>query len=194
MKLRLPQKRWKKIVVISFPVMVLLAVVGMFLLNYFSNMEPSFSQNASSSPLVVTSSAFGNGVSIPIKYTGDGENINPPLQIYEIPESTVSVVLIVDDPAFPLMTWNHWLVWNIPVINGTVSIDEASTIGIQGKNSWRTNIYGGPDPPFGTHNYYFKAYALNINLDLNSDQGKSAVLSAMNNHVLAKGELVGAYP
>lgn len=190
----LPERKWKRILVISIPIVILLSVLGLFLLNYFSNIEPSFTQNASSSPLVVTSSAFGNGASIPVKYTGDGENVNPPLRIEGIPEDTASVVLIVDDPAFPLMTWNHWLVWNIPVINGTVIVEEASSIGIQGKNSWRTNTYGGPDPPFGIHNYYFKAYALNINIDLNSDQGKSAILSAMNNHVLAKGELVGAYP
>jgi len=119
----------------SIPVMVLIAVVGMFLLNYFSNIKPSFSQKGASSTLIVTSSAFGNGVSIPVKYTGDGENVNPPLQIESIPEGTVSVVLIVDDPAFPLITWNHWLVWNIPVINGTLPIDEALTIGLQGKNS-----------------------------------------------------------
>ncbi len=189
----LPQKRWKKILVIAIPVIIILGLAGLFLSNYFSNIEPSFAAGASSNPLVVASPVFNNLASIPVKYTGDGENINPPLQVTGLPQGAESLVVIVDDSSIPLMTWNHWVVWNIP-INETVVIDENSSLGVVGRNSWRSNSYGGPDPPFGSHNYVFKVYALDTTLDLESSAGKSAVLGAMNGHVLAKGELTGIYP
>ena len=128
---------------------------------------------------------------IPVKYTGDGENVNPPLKIDSVPEGTQSLVVIMDDPILPFMTWNHWVMWNIPV-SGVV--DENSAPGVQGRNSWNSNAYGGPDPPFGPHTYHFKAYALDTMLDLKAEAGKSVVLNAMNNHVLAKSELYGVYP
>ncbi len=99
----------------------------------------------------------------------------------------------MDDSSTPLITWNHWVVWNIPA-NSTVEVSENSQQGVVGRNSWRSNSYGGPDPPFGSHTYDFKVYALDVVLDLNSDAGKNAVLKASNNHVLAKGELAGVYP
>ena len=64
--------------------------------------------------LVVTSPAFMDGEHIPSKYTCDGENVSPPLNIRGIPEGTKSLVLIVDDPDAPIGTWVHWVVWNIP--------------------------------------------------------------------------------
>ncbi|MEN8258327.1 MAG: YbhB/YbcL family Raf kinase inhibitor-like protein, partial [Thermodesulfobacteriota bacterium] len=64
--------------------------------------------------LTISSSAFASQEMIPSIYTSDGEDISPPLTWSGLPESTKSLVLIVDDPdapdpAAPKMTWVHWL-------------------------------------------------------------------------------------
>jgi Raf kinase inhibitor-like YbhB/YbcL family protein len=140
--------------------------------------------------LVITSPAFEHNQYIPSKYTCEGDNINPPLEIAGIPEGTKSLVLIVDDPDAPGGIFNHWVVWNI----APVSVIEAGSVpGIEGINGFRKLMYGGPCPPSGEHRYIFRVYALDILLDLSSNAQKHEVESAMEGHILAKGELVGLY-
>ena len=141
--------------------------------------------------LSVTSPAFENNKLIPAKYTCDGDDVNPPLTIEGIPEGTKTLALIVDDPDCPTGTWDHWIVWNIPA---TASKIEENTIpGTEGMNDFRRRSYGGPCPPSGTHRYFFKVYALDAKLDLSPTSRKRDVEKAMQDHVLAKGELVGLY-
>jgi len=140
--------------------------------------------------LIVKSSVFENNNFIPAKYTCDGEDVNPPLEISAIPEGTRSMVLIVDDPDCPTETWDHWIVWNIPPSD---RIEENTAPGIEGLNSFRKHSYGGPCPPSGTHRYFFKVYALDTKLTLNTNSRKKDVEKAMKGHELAKGELVGLY-
>ena len=114
-------------------------------------------------------SVFENNTKIQEKYTCKGENINPPVSISGIPSNAKTLALIVDDPDAPAGTWDHWIVFNIPIIN---KIDEDSIPGIEGLNSFRRNNYGGPCPPSGTHRYYFKIYALNTLLKLSGNSNK----------------------
>ena len=140
--------------------------------------------------LSVESPAFENNKLIPAKYTCDGENVNPPLNIEGVPEETKSLVLIVDDPDAPMGTFDHWVVWNI---QPTGRIGENTVPGTEGISSYRKHSYGGPCPPSGTHRYFFKVYALDTKLNLNPDSKKKNVEKAMESHTLAKGELVGLY-
>jgi Raf kinase inhibitor-like YbhB/YbcL family protein len=140
--------------------------------------------------LKVSSDAFGYGEMIPEKYTCDGKNISPPLDIENIPEEAKCMVLIVDDPDAPVATWIHWLVWNIPV---THHIHESEVHGIEGLNDFKQHHYGGPCPPSGIHRYFFKVYALNELLNLSSNSKKMDVEKAMSEHIIAFGELVGLY-
>jgi len=141
--------------------------------------------------LSVTSPAFENNQLIPAKYTCDGDDINPPLTIEGIPEGTKTLALIIDDPDAPMGTWDHWIVWNIPAT--TSKIAENTVPGTEGMNDFRKRSYGGPCPPYGTHRYFFKVYALDVKLDLSPTSRKSDLEKAMQGHVLAKGELVGLY-
>jgi hypothetical protein len=140
--------------------------------------------------LSVTSKAFISKAAIPQKYTCDGENVNPPLEISGIPEEARSLVLIVEDPDAPSGTWLHWLVWNIPV---TRHIGEDEIPGEQGLNDFRRNAYGGPCPPSGTHRYFFKIYALDDLLDLPEGSVRKDIEDAMRDHIVAFGELEGRY-
>jgi len=140
--------------------------------------------------LVITSPAFENNGFIPSKYTCDGEDVNPAISIDGLPEGTLSLVLIIDDPDAPMGTWDHWIVWNIPP---TKIIEENSVPGIEGLNDFRKHTYGGPCPPSGIHRYFFKVYALNTQLTLSSTSKKREVEKAMRGHILAQGELIGRY-
>jgi Raf kinase inhibitor-like YbhB/YbcL family protein len=140
--------------------------------------------------LVVTSSAFENKGRIPSKYTCDGENVNPPLNIQGIPEAAKSLVLIVDDPDAPMGTWVHWVVWNIPV---TEKIGEDSVPGTEGVSTSGGHSYSGPCPPSGTHRYFFKVYALDTRLDIDPNSKKKDVEKAIEGHIVVKGEIVGLY-
>ena len=138
--------------------------------------------------LVVKTPAFENNKLIPAKYTCDGDNVNPPLTIEDVP---AEMVLIIDDPDASAGTWNHWLVWNISP--ATRKIEENTVPGTEGITTYRRHAYGGPCPPSGTHRYFFKVYALDMELDLNPNSRENDVEKAMEGHTLAKGELLGLY-
>ena len=150
--------------------------------------------------LKITSTAFKNNGLIPAKYTCDGNNVNPPLDIEDVPKEAVTLVLIMDDPDIPqfvkekfgIEVWDHWIVFNIPT-NVTSISEGCNPPGILGKNTRSENVYTGPCPPDREHRYFFKIYALDARLDLNRNSTKQDVERAMKNHIIAKGEIIGLY-
>lgn len=153
-------------------------------------------------PLTLSSTAFSHYSGIPAHYTCDGEDISPPLSWQGVPAKAKSLVLIVDDPdapdpAAPRMTWVHWLLYNLPATNSSLS-ENASFTGLPagtrvGVNDWQHSAYGGPCPPIGKHRYFHKLYALDIVLPDLGKPGKAQLEQAMQGHILAHAELVGTY-
>ncbi len=141
--------------------------------------------------LNISSPVFNNESNIPEKYTCDGKDVNPPLNIEGVPEGSETLALIVDDPDAPPGTWDHWIVYNISP--ETTEIKEDSVPGEQALNDFQKNDYGGPCPPSGTHRYFFKIYALDTNLDLPNNADKEDVLEAMEGHVIEEDKIVGMY-
>ena len=140
----------------------------------------------------ITSPAFQQGGNIPSKFSCDGGNTNPPLQLSDVPSEAKSLVLIVDDSDAPGGSFTHWAVWNISP--DTSAITEGSTPkGVQGINDFDKSGYGGPCPPSGAHRYYFKIFALDRQLDLSSGARRGQLDAAMKGHVVAEGELMGRY-
>ena len=140
--------------------------------------------------LTISSPAFQNEGEIPSRYTCDGENINPPLYIENIPPSANSLVIIVEDPDAPKGNFTHWLVWNIEPAK---TIGEDSVPGTVGLNNFGNNSYGGPCPPSGAHRYYFRVYALDTRLTIPPNSDKKALEQAIKTHVIAEGVLMGRY-
>ncbi|MFH1711699.1 MAG: YbhB/YbcL family Raf kinase inhibitor-like protein [Patescibacteria group bacterium] len=145
----------------------------------------------------IASSAFEHQGSIPAKYTCDGENISPPLIFSDVPDRAVSLVLLMDDPDVPKNLradgmWDHWVVFNIDPSTTEIPEGQAPP-GTLGANTYEKNEYGGPCPPDREHRYFFKLFALDIQLSLASGSTKIAVEEAMKEHIIDKAELIGLY-
>ncbi len=146
----------------------------------------------------IKSPAFVLGGKIPGKYTCDGIDISPPLIWTSGPEGTKTFALICDDPDAPMGTWVHWILFNLSAdiieLRENVPPERELERGAkQGMNDFRKIGYGGPCPPGGTHRYYFKLYALDTEINLEAGATKSELLKAMEDHILAEGQLMGRY-
>ncbi|MGO8751755.1 MAG: YbhB/YbcL family Raf kinase inhibitor-like protein [Thermoguttaceae bacterium] len=159
-----------------------------------------------SAKIRLSSPAFADGQPIPKRHTGEGEDLSPPLAWSELPEGTRELVLICDDPNAPAAEpWVHWVLYKIaPDVAGlpegiTKEKRPAQPPGaVQGRNSWTTGQtigYRGPMPPVGhgVHRYYFRLYALNTRLTVESGLTKKAILNEMGRHILGEGQLMGTY-
>ena len=132
----------------------------------------------------LTSSAFQNNQFIPAKYTCDGEDINPPLTISDVPAQAKSLVLIVDDPDAPGGTFTHWVVANISPTTREIREGTLPEGAIEYGNDFGKLDYGGPCPPSGTHRYFFRLFALDTDF---------TTIASMQGHILAQAELIGLY-
>src|SRR5438034_3255667 len=126
----------------------------------------------------ITSSAFQEGGNIPSKFTCDGGDTSPPLQIAEVRSEAKSLVLIADDPDAPSGLFTHWAVWNISPQTNSIAEGNPPK-GVQGTNDFGRSGYGGPCPPSGTHRYYFKIFALDRELDLPAGTKRSQLDAAI---------------
>lgn len=147
----------------------------------------------------ITSPAFRNNQEIPMKYTCDGENINPPLSFSDVPNNAKSLALIVDDPDAPSGTASnaagafvHWVLFNIDPKTKEISENYIPKDSSRGKNGIGRVGYVGACPPSGMHRYFFKLYALDTILELvNPD--KTELIGKMKGYILENAELIGLY-
>lgn len=180
-----------RLTVILFIILMIIGG-GLYIFNQGLNGEDK-NLNKETNFMKITSPVFNNNDYIPAKYTCDGENISPPLAIAEVPEKTLSLVLIMDDPDAPTGTWVHWTIWNINPKTTEVKENSVPEASVQGVTSFGDKVYGGPCPPSNTHHYFFKLYALDTKLDLLSDSTKADLEQAMTGHVLSQTVLIGRY-
>ncbi len=149
--------------------------------------------------LQVTSTAFAEGALIPQLYTADGPDVSPPLAWSGAPAETQSLAIICDDPDAPAGTWVHWVLFGLRPDLTTLPEDIAADGVVpggakQGTNSFHRPGYGGPAPPPGpAHRYFFKVYALDTTVVLDSGATKADLEAAMAGHILAEGQLMGRY-
>ena len=145
--------------------------------------------------LMITSRSFKDKDVIPVKYGYNQDNISPQLSWSVGPSGTKSYALICQDPDAPRTEpWVHWVVSYIPGNESTLAegASEHNNLLVQGLNDYKQEGWGGPNPPSGTHRYFFTIYALDTILP-NKPMSKKELLAAMNNHILAQGEIIGTY-
>ena len=143
--------------------------------------------------LKIESPNFNSNEMMPIKYTCDGEDINPQLDISGVPKEAVSLVLIVVDSDSLVGNRTHWTIWNILPDTKTITENSVPSGAIEGITDFELTGYNGPCPSSGVHHYFFKLFALDINLDLGIITTAEEITSAMEGHILASAELIGLY-
>jgi Raf kinase inhibitor-like YbhB/YbcL family protein len=142
----------------------------------------------------LTSPAFKQGGKIPQKYTCQGENHSPALEIADVPPEAKTLALLMDDPDVPKSIrkegiYIHWIAYNIDP--KTKTLPEKAKLADEGINTGGKKGYIGPCPPDGEHRYFFKLYALDTKLS--NIATKEDLLKAMEGHILAQAELMGTY-
>lgn len=136
---------------------------------------------------------FNNGDPIPEKYTCLGENINPPLEFINVPQTAQSLVLIIEEVDAATKPWIHWLVFNIrPSVRG---IEEGCIpkYSMEGLSSNKTNGYEGFRPKYDscTQNYHFRLFALNIRFYVSDEVDKEDMEVFMYGHIIDQAVLKG---
>ncbi|MGY5142246.1 MAG: YbhB/YbcL family Raf kinase inhibitor-like protein [Nitrosopumilus sp.] len=146
--------------------------------------------------MILTSSEFSNAQEIPKKYGYNFENINPPLEIEQVPENTKSLVLLMDDPdalAAVGKVWVHWIIWNISPETKFVPENFICNYEVEGKNDFGEIGYGGPAPPDREHTYVFKLLALNEKIDLKKGSEIHDLENAIKSKIISETKLLGRY-
>jgi Raf kinase inhibitor-like YbhB/YbcL family protein len=156
--------------------------------------------------ITVASSAFDHHGTVPLANTAYGDNTAPQITWSNLPEGTVQLALVMDDPVAPTPEpFVHWVAYNIPAgaaelpagltkdaeVSGVACLDGM----INGVNGIRQTGYFGPRPPVDgkLHAYHFRIYALDAALNLPAGLNKQQLLEAIDGHVLGTGMLMGHY-
>lgn len=153
--------------------------------------------------LKLKSSSFKNDHEIPVRFTGEGDDISPALNWSGVPEGTHEFVIVCEDPDAPQeKPFVHWLIYNIS--SNTTQIPEGVAAKArldypvradQGANDFGNVGYGGPMPPegHGPHRYFFRLYALDSEVGIRPGAHHDELMKAIQNHILDSAELVGTY-
>lgn len=152
--------------------------------------------------ITVRSNSFQTGAPMPDKFSAYYDDISPALEWSGVPQNAKSVVVMMEDPDAANKPVVHWLIANLApnvtkLPENMMKTDKLAQMGnaMQGANMTGKIGYYGPKPPpkDKPHNYHFQVFALDTMLNLPAGFNRQALLDAMKNHVVAKGELVGTY-
>ena len=150
----------------------------------------------------LTSPAFDHDAALPLRYTGDGDDISPPLSWDGTPPETKELVLICDDPDADPGVFTHWLVYGLPPgstslpegipDDAIIETDDVSLV--QGLNEFDEVGWSGPvaSDERGPHRLFFRLFALDIELtDLPPGVSRTKLRTAAKDHIIEQTVLVG---
>jgi Raf kinase inhibitor-like YbhB/YbcL family protein len=157
--------------------------------------------------MTLTTTAWTDGGTIPVKYTQAGDSVSPPLAWSNVPDGVTNFVLIAHDVDAAVGQGTddmlHWMVWNIP--GSTRALAEAIPQGAELPDKSRQisgtgPYYRGPGAPATgpAHHYVFEIYALDGSIDVpavgqSPPLTRAAVEAAMVGKIRARGTLVGLF-
>ncbi len=128
------------------------------------------------------------------QYTCQWEWKFPDIKLTNIPSKTKTLALIIDDPDAPNWNRTHLLLANINFTGANKIINNSSIKeSIVWKNSRGETNRWSPCPPSWTHRYFFKIFALDKKLALNTGFTKDEIIKSMENHILSEKELIWLY-
>jgi Raf kinase inhibitor-like YbhB/YbcL family protein len=198
-----------------FMFLVLLLSVFVFFGGCTSTTSPSPAQSPSGSSQPVQSgpqvqSAVSSGIFtlrvdllspgsvLPDVYTCKGTMASPQVGWSGIPDGTKSLVLILEDPDAPNGVYTHWIVYNIPPLDGELAQGQTNAKVLsngaqQGEGSNGFRGYYPPCPSIGsTHRYIFRLYALDLYLTLPTAD-RAAIDQALASQTIAKTEFITTF-
>ncbi|HTY13507.1 MAG TPA: YbhB/YbcL family Raf kinase inhibitor-like protein [Candidatus Omnitrophota bacterium] len=144
--------------------------------------------------LSITSPAFNDNGTIPVRYTVDGEGLIPPLSFTGAPKDAKSLALVLEDPDAPRGTFVHWVIYNIAPDAAGIGEGSSPAGASFGRNSIGKAEYICPSPPPGKlHHYIFTLYALDAELDRGGNYDRNGLSKAMDGHILDQARLTGTY-
>ena len=135
--------------------------------------------------IVLTSSAFADGGTIPERFTCHGAGAAPPLTWTGVPTSAAALALVVVDP--DAHDFYHWIALDLPA--SSTSLDGPADV--EARNSKGSTGWTPPCPPSGTHHYEFTVYALDAPTGVGDGSETSKALDAIDEHAIAHGTLTG---
>lgn len=142
----------------------------------------------------ISSPAFSHYGMLPQKYTCEGEDICPQIEISKPPAKTKSFAIIVHDHDAKSGDFVHWIIWNIdPRVREIM--EETTPVGaVLGTNDFGQIGWNGPcPPPDDAHHYEFHLYALDTMLDLPMTSRKEDLRDAIKGHILEEASMIGLY-
>jgi len=154
------------------------------------------------SEFFITSPDFEEGGEIPKNFGYKHGNERPQLKFNKSKDlNAKSLAVVMDDPdamAAVGKVWVHYLRYITDISSWMTTPTgkwdyEENEFDVMGLNDFGEIDYGGPAPPDKRHTYVFKAYALDVTLDLKEGYSKQELEDAMKGHIIAEAKLTGTY-
>lgn len=154
--------------------------------------------------MTISSPAFSDGGSIPVRYTQDGDSLFPPLIWDHVPANAKSLALLVEDADAPFpRPLVHVLLHSIPpglsgIPEGGVAMRQTrkSPLGFKaGRNSVARAGWMAPSPipGHGPHRYAFQLLALDTMPNFPSPPGRGTLLRTLRQNIVAASRIIGVY-
>lgn len=161
------------------------------------SLSPTANQQVASTvppeTLMIRAASLSPGSVLPDVYTCKGASESPEVAWSGVPNSTKSLVLILDDPDAPNGRFTHWILYNIPPDSQGISRAQPNTKVLkngaqQGQNSGGSRSYYPPCPPIGTtHRYVFRLYAVDMDIT-QPTADRESIDWALTGHTIAAAE------
>ena len=141
----------------------------------------------------LTSPAFDDGGTIPLRHACEGDNLSPPLAWSDVSDQAVELALVMADLEGPDGIFHHWVVVGIDPDVRSIDAGEIPEGAVVAQATSDNAAYIGPCPAEGERReYLFTLFQLDRRLDLPEGVETEEALDAIDGARLGgEGELRG---